>query len=83
MVPELHAGAPALIREQNVVVSERQNSDPRATARVRAGELQKPGRGVPESERSPDREHGVRGVHWRPNRDTLSLLFSAAMSVSD
>jgi len=55
------------------------HEQPRA---VRATGL--PGRcGVPESDRSPECENGVRGVHWRPNRDTLSLAFSVAISVSD
>src|ERR1039458_6056398 len=40
-------------------------------------------RGVPESRRSPDRENGVRGVHWRPDRPPLTLLFSVKMPVSD
>jgi hypothetical protein len=40
-------------------------------------------REVPESERSPERENALRGVHRRPNPPPLSLLFLAKILVSD
>ena len=37
----------------------------------------------PESGRSPDLENGVRGVHRRPNRVMVTLVFLMALPVSD
>jgi len=35
-----------------------------------------------ESERSPNREKAVRGVHWSPKRLPVTFLFSVGMPVS-